>query len=245
MTRFDLMARLPRLVVPNQPHHIIQTGNDRQPIFRDADDYTGFLAWLREAAKRFRVAVHAYVLMPNHLHLLVSPSDETGLGRMMQWVGRHYVPYFNTKYQRVGTLWQGRYKAVVIDSEQYFLLCSRYIELNPVRSGLTSLATDYPWSSIAHHVGSRPDPLITDHPLYWALGNTPFDREAAYRALVDQGLSAEEVIALSEATLKGWPLGSEKFKTLLAKQVNRRVSPAKRGRPPKAKSVDARRMPAD
>lgn len=228
------MARLPRLVVPNQPHHIIQSGNDRQSIFRDTGDYAAFLGWLREATRQFKVAIHAYALMPNHLRLLASPSDDAGLARMMQWVGRHYVPYFNVRYQRTGTLWQGRYKATVIDSEQYFLLCSRYIELNPVRTGIVADPADYPWSSFAHHVGFKSDPLITDHPLYWALGNTPFSREAAYKALVDQGLTTGQVNVLDEATLKGWPLGSEKFKTLLAKQVNRRVSPAKRGRPAKA-----------
>ncbi|MGH8808586.1 MAG: transposase [Noviherbaspirillum sp.] len=229
------MARLPRLVIPNQAHHILQSGNDRQAIFRDADDYAAFLAWLREAARQFKVALHAYALLPNQVHLLVSPSDDTGLSRMMQWVGRHYVPYFNLKYQRSGTLWQGRYKATVIDAEQYFLACSQYIESSPVRAGLVMIPTDYPWSSVAHHVGSRADPLITDHPLYWALGNTPFDREAAYRALLDQGLSANEVHAFDEATVKAWPLGSEKFKILLAKQTNRRVSPAKRGRPAKGR----------
>ncbi|WP_292934278.1 transposase [Noviherbaspirillum sp.] len=227
------MARLPRLVVPHQPHHIIQSGTDRQPIFRDADDYSAFLRWLREAARQFKVAVHAYVLMPTHLHLLVSPSDEPGLGRMMQWVGRHYVPYFNTRYGRAGTLWQGRYKATVIESERYFLVCSRYIESNPVRSGLVQEPADYAWSSYAHHAGVKPDPLITDHPLYWALGNTPFEREAAYKDLMNQGLTTREVDALSEATRKGWPLGSEKFISMLAKQSERRVTPAKRGRPPK------------
>jgi putative transposase len=237
------MARLPRLVVPNQPHHIIQTGNDRQTIFRDNDDYIAFLRWLREAAKQFRVAIHAYVLMPNHLHLLASPSEALGLGRMIQWVGRHYVPYFNAKYRRTGTLWQGRYKAAVIDSEKYFLSCSRYIELNPARAGLVASATDYPWSSLAHHVGSRPDPLITDHPVFWDLGNTPFEREAAYRAFLDQGVAEQEVAALTEATLKGWPLGSDKFKALLAKQANRRTAPAKRGRPPKTKLLPEQGSP--
>lgn len=228
------MARLPRLVVPNYPHHIIQSGNDRQPIFRDAEDYAAFLRWLRDAARQFKVAVHAYVLMPTRLHLLASPADEAGLGKMMQWVGRHYVPYFNGKYQRTGTLWQGRYRAVVIDSEQYFLLCSLYIESNPVQAGLVTVPEDYHWSSISHHIGLKSDPLITDHPVFWALGNTPFDREASYKALLDQGITAREAEALAEATWKGWPLGSDRFKALLEKQVNRRVAPAKRGRPRKA-----------
>jgi len=225
------MARLPRLVVPHQPHHIIQRGNDKQTIFRDTEDYTSFLAWLKEAARHFKLAVHAYALLPDHLHLLVTPSDDAGLGKMMQWIGRHYVPYFNGKYQRTGTLWQGRYRATVIDSEQYFLLCSRYIESHPVRAGLAASPEDYPWTSIAHHIGVKPDPLITDHPVYWALGNTPFDREASYKSLLDLGISQREAEVVTEATLKGWPLGSEKFKAALAKQVNRRVEPAKRGRP--------------
>ena len=231
------MARLPRLVVPNQPHHIIQSGNDRQAIFRDPEDYRTFLGWLREAARQFKVAIHAYVLMPNHLHLLATPADATGLARMMQWVGRHYVPYFNAKYQRVGTLWQGRYRATVIDAEKYFLACSRYIELNPVRSGLADAPAEYPWSSCAHHIGAKQDPIITDHLIYWSLGNTPFAREATYQEIMEQKPDAEEVNILTESALKGWALGSEKFKASLEKQAKRRVSPAKRGRPAKAKSA--------
>ncbi|HYD94256.1 MAG TPA: transposase [Noviherbaspirillum sp.] len=227
------MARLPRLVVPNQPHHIIQTGNDRQTIFRDADDHAAFLVWLRQAAKQSRVAIHAYVLMPDHIHLLASPAEAGGLGQMMQWMGRQYVPYFNGKYQRTGTLWQGRYKATVIESDRYFLMCSRYIETNPVRAGLVALPEEYPWSSIGHHLGIKHDAVITDHSVFWALGNTPFDREASYRAVLDQELGEREVQALTEATLKGWPLGSEQFKARLAKLSNRRVEPARRGRPPK------------
>lgn len=227
------MARLPRLVVPGQPHHIIQRGADRRDVFCDDGDHQVFLNWLREAARQYQVAIHAYVLMPNHLHLLATPADEVGLGRMMQWVGRHYVPYFNQKYGRVGTLWQGRYKTTVIDSERYFLTCSRYIELNPVRAGMLSDPGQYRWSSYAHHVGLHPDPLVTDHALYWALGNTPFAREAAYRDLAQQALTPEQIAALSEATLKGWALGSDQFKAGLEQQVERRVRPAKRGRPSK------------
>ncbi|HEV7619236.1 MAG TPA: transposase [Burkholderiaceae bacterium] len=235
------MARLPRLVIPHQPHHVIQRGNDQQLIFRDTNDCVVFLDWLREAAKQFKVAVHAYVLMPNHMHLLVTPSDETGLGRMMQWVGRYYVPYFNYKYGRVGTLWQGRYKATVIDSERYFMVCSRYIELNPVRAGMAANPAEYRWSSYAHHVGAKPDPLITDHSLYWALGNTPFDREAAYKGLVEQALTTEEINILNEATLRGWALGSEQFKINIEKKTNRRIRPAKRGRPFKDEAVRPRK----
>lgn len=225
------MARLPRLVVPNQPHHVIQRGIDQQLIFRDTADHLFFLDRLREGARQFNVAIYAYVLMPNHLHLLVSPADKDGLARMMQWVGRHYVPYFNQKYHRSGTLWQGRYRAAVMDAERYLMMCSRYIDLNPVRAGLVNSANDYPWSSYQHHVGIKADPMLTEHPLYWALGNTPFEREAAYRRAVEQGLDEQEVRTLSEATLKGWALGSDKFKTSLEKQVKRRVQPSRRGRP--------------
>ena len=225
------MARLPRLVVPHQPHHIIQRGNDRQLIFRDHADYMVFLGWLGDAARQFNVAIHSYVLMPNHLHLLASPSEPTGLARMMQWIGRQYVPYFNRKYARVGTLWQGRYRATVIDSERYFMTCSRYIELNPVRAGLVENPGEYPWSSYMHHVGAKLDSLISDHPLYWALGNTPFEREAAYKNLIEQVLTSDEMSELNGATSSGWALGSEQFKMLLERQTNRRVRPAKRGRP--------------
>jgi len=232
------MARLPRLVVPGQPHHIIQRGNDRKAIFRDTADYLKFIEWLRDASRQFKVAIHAYVLMSNHLHLLASPADGQGLSRMMQWIGRHYVPYFNHKYERTGTLWQGRFKATVIDSERYLMTCSRYIELNPVRAGMVPTADDYPWSSYQHHVGIKSDPVVTDHALYWALGNTPFQREAAYRELTEQGVNEADVAAITEATLKGWAIGSEQFKASLEKQTQRRVSKAKRGRPARPKEPD-------
>lgn len=225
------MARLPRLVVPNQPHHVIQQGHDNQIVFRDTDDYVAFINWLREGSRQFKVAIHAYVLMTNHLHLLLTPSDETGLSKMMQWIGRHYVPYFNRKYHRSGTLWQGRYKATVLDADRYLMTCCRYIETNPVRSGLVSSAGDYSWSSYPHHIGIKSDPLVTDHPLFWALGNTPFDREIAYKALVEQGVNEDDVAALTEATMKGWAIGSERFKSLLERQTSRRIRKSKRGRP--------------
>jgi putative transposase len=227
------MARTARLIVPNQPHHIIQRGNNRQQIFRDDDDFRKFSGWLLDAARLFKVAVHAYVLMDNHIHLLASPSDEIGLARMMQWIGRHYVLYFNRKHGRTGTLWEGRYKTSVIDSDNYFLACCRYIEMNPVRAGLTADPAAYPWSSYAHHAGVKPDPLINDHPLYWALGNTPFAREAVFKALAAQALTTEEIEFMDRALLKGKPLGSDEFQIVLEKRTNCRVRPGKRGRPVK------------
>ncbi|WP_025917917.1 transposase [Herminiimonas sp. CN] len=225
------MARLPRLVIPQQPHYIFQQGNNRQPIFCDSSDFAAFLGWLRDAARQFKVAIHAYLLTEQRVHLLATPADEEGLGRMMQWVGRHYVPYFNRKYGHAGTLWQGRFKASVIEAPRYLLLCYRYLESHPVRAGLAATAAQYPWSSQAHHVGARVDPLVTDHPLYWSLGNTPFEREAHYRALLEQALPPEQVALLDAALLKGWVLGDAAFQQSLAQQLNRRVAPAKRGRP--------------
>ena len=228
------MARLPRLVVPNLPHHVIQTGNDSQLIFREPDDYPRFLGWLKDSAREFKVAIHAYVLMPDHVHLLASPSTEQGLAQMMQRVGRYYVPWYNAKYSRSGSLFQGRFKTSLIDAQRYFMVCSRYIESNPVRSQLVADPRDYPWSSFAHHAGLCSDPVITDHALYWALGNTPFQREAAYIEL-SQPLSAAEKATVDAAVLKGWPLGSDAFKTELQQRAKRQVLPAKRGRPFKVK----------
>jgi len=232
------MARQPRLVLPHEPHHIIQRGNDNQVIFRDDEDHHRFLECLRESAKFYRVAIHAYVLMPNHLHLLATPSDEDGLAAMMQKVGRLYVPWFNNKHGRSGTLFQGRFRTSVIDPDAYFLACIRYIELNPLRNQLAFDPLDYPWSSYAHHAGVRPDPLITDHAKYWELGNTPFQREAAFIELAQQGMSGQELDTINAAVLKGAPLGSHAFKVALEHKTKRQILPAKRGRPFKVKAAE-------
>lgn len=197
------MARLPRLTIPGQLHHVVQFGSDRRQIFQDEADYQAFLQWLREASGLFKVAIHAYVLMPDHIHLLLTPADQTGLARMMQWIGRYYVPYFNRKYQREGTLWKGRYKATVIEAERYFMAGCLFIELNPVRNGIVDDASGYKWSSYLHHIGASRDPVIAEHQQYWALGNTPFEREIAYKGLAEKPLSAEEMKQIREATAKG------------------------------------------
>lgn len=230
------MARLPRLVIPYQPHHVIQRGAGGMAIFIDNADYQVFLRYLREAAKAYKVAIHAYVLMSNHIHLLATPSDSSGFGKMMQWLGRYYVPYFNRRHDRIGTLWQGRYRTSIIDSEHYLMVCSRYIELNPVRAGICARPEDYPWSSYRHHIGLEPDPTIFDHDLYWRLGNTPFDREAAYKALVESGISSDEMATLRGAVQRGVILGTVEFRQSLQKQTSRPIEPAKRGRPRKAVS---------
>lgn len=230
-TLFPAMARLPRLIVPFQPHHVTQIGLDGVQLFADAEDYQAYLDWLRAAARQWKLSIHAYALLPSCVHMLVSPADEEGLGQAIQWIGRNYVPYFNRKYSRSGTVWQGRYKTAVIDADSYLLLNSRYIEYLPVRAGLAGAPGDFPWSSYAQHAGMKSDPVVTDHPLYWALGNTPFQREGTYAELSAQDLSKDQIVIVEKAVLKGWPLGSDKFKTDLQNRMQRQVLPAKRGRP--------------
>ncbi|TWI61812.1 putative transposase [Pseudoduganella lurida] len=225
------MARLPRLIVPSQPHYLIQRGLNGTPVFQDDDDYTAFLGWLRTAARTYKVAIHSYVLLPDQLHLLLTPSDEEGLGQMMQWLGRIYVPYYNQKYGRAGTLWHGRYKTSVVEARDFLLACSRYMEHAPVRTGLVAQAEQYGWSSYGHHAGQRTDGTITDHPVYWSLGNTPFQREAAYIELSSQMLGAADIKTIEAAVLKGWPLGTDPYKHALERQAQRQILPAKRGRP--------------
>ncbi|MFL6659148.1 MAG: transposase [Massilia sp.] len=225
------MARLPRLVLPHHPHHVIQSANQGQPLFSAAEDYLRFLEWLKLSAKECKVAIHAYVLTPDQVQLLATPASEQGLAQMMQRVGRYYVPWYNSKYGRRGSLFQGRFKTSLIDAASYLMLCSRYIETAPVRAQLAGEARDYPWSSFGHHAGLRSDAMVTDHALYWALGNTPFQREAAYLILSEPALSQAQLANLEAAVLKGWPLGSEQFKAELQQRAKRQVLPAKRGRP--------------
>ncbi len=228
------MARLSRLTLPNFPHHIIQRGNNRQPIFATVADYQMLLDVLQENAQKFKVAIHAYVLMPNHFHLLATPETADGLPQMMQAVGRRYVRWFNTAQGRTGTLWEGRYKSTVLEAATYLLPCMAYMDLNPLRAGLmanAAQAADYPWSSYAHYAGLRHDKLLTPHALYWALGNTPFAREAAYVDLVRQGISTQQRTALTESVLRGWALGSPKFVVELQNLTQRRVSKETAGRP--------------
>lgn len=225
------MARLPRLSLPGYPHHVILRGNNRQPIFLCPDDYQTFLDLLEEHAGKSGVAVHAYVLMDNHVHLLVTPEAVDSLPRLMQAVGRRYVRYFNDRQGRSGTLWEGRYRSTPIQTETYLLACMAYIDLNPVRAGLVAEARDYPWSSHGHYVGLRNDKLVTPHSLFWTLGNTPFAREAAYADMVRVGVSASQQAALTESALRGWALGDADFLTDLQKRTERRVVKTRVGRP--------------
>jgi putative transposase len=225
------MARLPRLTIPGYPHHVIQRGNNRQPIFATDEDYRELLALLEEHARAAGVAVHAYVLMSNHVHLLATPETADGIPQMMQAVGRRYVRFFNRRQARTGTLWEGRYRSTIIQAERYLLACMVYIDLNPVRAGMVDAPESYPWSSHGHYVSGRPDRLVTPHPIWWELGNTPFAREAAYRELVHAGLSGAQQQALTDSALRGWALGDAAYVADLQRRTERRVSMAKAGRP--------------
>ena len=225
------MARLPRLTLAGYPHHIIQRGNDRQSIVRDDQDRLRLLDLWAEHARTFKVAIHAWVIMDNHFHLLATPETQEGLPQMMQAVGRAYVRYFNLRHQRTGTLWEGRYRSNLIQSERYLLACMVYIDLNPVRAGMLAQPEDFRWSSHRHCIGQASDKLVTPHALFWALGNTPFAREAAYAELVRQGLAQRDKDDLTRTALSGWALGSEAFVGSLQEGTTRRLSPGRAGRP--------------
>ncbi len=228
------MARLPRLSLAGYVHHVVQRGNNRQPIFLGMADFSFFLALLRDNARKYLVDVHAYVLMDNHFHLLLTPRTDDGVPLMMQAVGRSYVRYFNDTHHRTGTLWEGRYKSTLVQAEAYLLACMAYIDLNPVRANVVAQVRDYAWSSHAHYIGQRLDALITPHPLVWALGNTPFAREAAYAQYVQGGASAAQQAALTEGVLRGWAVGDAVFLEDLQKKTPRRVLKGRPGRPANA-----------
>ncbi|RTL32991.1 MAG: transposase [Burkholderiales bacterium] len=227
------MARLPRLILPGQPHHVILRGNNRQAIFFSDLDRQHLLNTLGDAAAQYGVSLHAYVLMDNHFHLLVTPPTADALSRMMQALGRRYVGWFNARHQRSGTLWEGRFRAGLIEGERHLMACMRYIELNPVRAGLCQRPEEWTWSSAAHHLGLARQGLISEHPLYWSMGNTPFEREHAYREFIDQGVAPKEQLLFTEAVLRGRPVASEAFLKPLAGEHERVVVRRPRGRPRK------------
>ncbi|MDB5798467.1 MAG: transposase [Paucimonas sp.] len=203
-------------------------------MFREQDDFVNFLSLLKDSAKVNEVAIHAYALLTNQILLLGSPGREESLSKMMQWAGRRYVPYFNRKYGRSGPLWGGRFRAAVVDGTSFFLAACQYVEESPVRAGVAGRAEDYAWSSCRIHMGSETSSLLIDHPSYWALGNTPFDREAAYRRALDQPLPASQLNLIEAGLRGGWVIGSQAFAENLQKHANRRITPGRRGRPPSA-----------
>lgn len=230
------MARLPRFYLPGQPLHLIQRGNNRDPIFASDADYRFYLRCLQEAAEAQSLTVHAYVLMTNHVHLLVTPAADDSLSKTMQSIGRRYVQYFNFVYGRTGTLWEGRYKSTLIDSERYLLTCMRYIEMNPVRADMVAHPSDYLWSSYHANALGKADALIAPHVLYQSLGCSDEARLSAYRQLFRAQLSKADIDAIRDATNKGWALGDGHFSAKIEALTERRAAPLPRGRPKREKN---------
>ena len=216
------MARLPRLVVPGQAHHLVQRGHNAQPVFVDDEDRRQYLVALRDALRAHAVVLHAYALRDDAVQLLLRPPSEVALSRMVQAVGRRYVAGFNRRHGRSGTIWEGRFRAGVVQQGEPTLQSLRMID---------ALSSHGRWSSAPHRLGLTRDALVSDPPEYWRLGNTPFEREAAYAALLAQGLDEAMVRRIEHAAANGWALGSPQFLVEMARQSGRPVRPRPRGRP--------------
>lgn len=230
------MARLPRFVLVGHPQHVIIRGNNREPIFYAKEDYLFYLEKLKLACEKHDCELHAYVLMTNHVHLLITPHKEDGISKTIQMLGRYYVQYFNYMYQRTGTLWEGRYKATLIDSEYYALSCYRYIELNPVRADMVEHPAEYPWSSYRYNALAEDNDLLVAHDLYKRLGKTREKRCAGYRALFDVVVGQKIIEEIREATNKSWVLGSDYFKERIEDKLNRPMKPRQKGGDRKSKA---------
>lgn len=218
------MARQPRYTIPGYPQHIIQRGNNKQICFMQDDDYRVYLDKMKQYALQHGVAIHAFVLMTNHVHMLLTPEYENSISLFMQALGRFYVQHINKTYNRTGTLWEGRYRATLVDSDNYFLAVSRYIELNPVRAAMVVHPAGYPWSSFHANALGKNIQLWQPHQSYLALGNSNEQRQQAYLGLFKQPLAAKALDEIRYATQKGWVLGSEQFKQQIANQTTRPVS---------------------
>jgi putative transposase len=224
------MARLPRYALPGQPQHVTQRGHNRSAVFVRRADYARFRTDLITACDRHGCAIHAYVFMTNHVHFLMTPTSATGISRVMQSVGRRYVQYFNRRYGRTGSLWEGRYRAIAIDSDRYLLACYRYIERNPVRASMVDDPQDYAWSSYrANALGVR-DALVTVHDGYRALGCDDDSRRRVYRALCRADVDAPTLNAIRRATGGGWALGGDQFREEVSRLAGRRAGPLPQGR---------------
>jgi putative transposase len=223
------MPRQPRLIVPDVAVHIVQRGNDRQVCFREEVDYVVYLSSLREMLTKSQCALHAYCLMTNHVHLLVTPSRETSCASLMRDLGQRYVQYFNRRHSRTGTLWEGRFHSCLVDSAAYVLACHRYIERNPVRAGLVSEPRAYRWSSHLGNAGSVEDKLLSAHLEYSALGLDAMQRQLAYRRLFEEVDEPEFLAAVRDATNGGYALVGDRLKAVLTVTARRRLERGKPG----------------
>lgn len=229
------MARLPRLNMPGVPQHVIQRGNNRNACFFDEQDYKVYLDKLKEYGEKLDVAIHSFVLMTNHVHLLMTPEEGHSVSRLMQSLGRYYVRYINKKYDRTGTLWEGRYKSTIIDSEEYLLTVSRYIELNPVRANMVEQPAEYPWSSFRRNALGTPINLVTSHEVYERLAKTDKTRQKRYLALFEKEISDYTLDEIRNSVNRAWVLGNKKFKRQVEKATGRKAEAAQRGGDRKSK----------
>ncbi len=227
------MPRKPRFYLPDIPCHVIQRGNNRDPIFFQESDYRAYLTWLKEGLEKFGCVLHAYVLMTNHVHLLMTPEWNNSISLVMQHVGRHYVPYINNQYGRSGTLWEGRYKASIVDSEAYLLTCMRYIELNPVRAQMVDAPGGYRWSSYHTNAYLKRNALLTHHREYLALGASDAERAKVYRELFRSYIDEDDLHCIRTCCQTGTPLGNDQFREKIEKMLGARIGHATRGRPVK------------
>lgn len=225
------MPRKPRFYLPGIPVHIVQRGNCRQSTFFADGDYIAYLDWLNEGAERFGCAVHAYVLMTNHVHLLVTPEEADSVSRLVQHVGRLYVTYVNRVRSRSGTLWEGRHKGCPVSTARYFLACMRYIELNPVRAGMVGRPYEYRWSSYRGNACGMDDPVLTRHPVYLELGKHRAGQLRNYRMLFTEAFDDAELHMIRATLQTGTPLGSEDFRQRLEQTLGRATGHWHRGRP--------------
>jgi putative transposase len=213
------------------PQHIVQRGVNREPCFFADEDYFSYLHWLQKAAADWHCAIHAYVLMTNHVHLLVTPDKENGIAKLMQAVGRRYVQYINRSYRRTGSLWEGRYKSSLIQAETYLLTCMRYIELNPVRANMVQDPGQYRWSSYRHNGLGQADARVTPHPVYLDIDGNDTVRQAAYRDLFRYQLDDEAIADIRLALSQGQPLGRVDFNDKICAATGIRRTQKGRGRP--------------
>lgn len=225
------MPRKPRMYLPGVPCHIVQRGNNRQATFFSEEDYRFYLKCLLSATQRYKVNVHAYVLMTNHVHILATPELKESISSTMQSVGRRYVQYVNKEHVRTGTLWEGRYKASLVNAEQYLFSCSRYIEMNPVAAKMVQHPAEYKWSSFRFNAFGEPDQLVKTHEIYQRLGATDELRWQAYTALFDTVMDPGEVTLIRNAIACSMPTGDSCFIKQIEKALNRKVGYACRGRP--------------
>lgn len=227
------MPRKPRFYLPDVPAHVMQRGHNRESIFFKERDYREYLRILKKVADNYECQIHSYVLMTNHVHLLVTPAEKNSISLMFQSIGRLYVTYINKTYNRTGTLWEGRHKGNIIDTENYFMICMKYIELNPVRSMMVKEPSEYPWSSYHANAYGKPNAIISPHKLYLALSSDEYKRKKDYRALLSKNDDLSLANNISKNVLSGTPLGKDIFLNKIEKLFKQPLGYIERGRPRK------------